>query len=148
MWQTWLIISGVFFILEIITTGFLVFWLGIGALFAMLTSIFTNNIFIQTAVFVISSATLLFFTKPFVQKYVNKNKTVATNAFSLIGKIGLVIEDINEVEGTGQIKVESEVWSAKTNQGLIKKGTQVKILSIDGVKVLVETTQESQLVSK
>ena len=52
MWQIWLIISGVCFIVEIITVGFLIFWLAIGALFAMLVSFFTDNIVIQTAVFV------------------------------------------------------------------------------------------------
>ena len=38
MWYVWLIISGLFLVLEMITVGFLVFWLAIGALFAMLVS--------------------------------------------------------------------------------------------------------------
>ena len=62
MWYIWLIIAGIFLILEIITVGFLVFWLAIGALFAMVVSLFTSNIVIQTAVFVISSIALIFFT--------------------------------------------------------------------------------------
>ena len=43
MWQIWLIIAGICLIIEIITTGFLVFWFSIGALLAMITSLFTNN---------------------------------------------------------------------------------------------------------
>lgn len=157
MWQIWLIISGLFFIFEIITTGFLVFWLGIGALFAMLVSIFTDSILIQTTVFVISSALLIFLTKPFIEKYVSKKKEgIITNAFSLIGKTALVIETINDLEGTGQIKVEGEVWSAKSQEGIIEKGSQVQILSIEGVKVFVQKiadvslkqVQSSQFVSK
>lgn len=69
MWELWLIVSGVCLVIEIITTGFLVFWLAIGALFALLTSLFTDNIIIQTAVFVISSGILIFLTKPFVKKF-------------------------------------------------------------------------------
>ena len=69
MWQVWLIISGICFILEIITIGFLVFWFAIGALITALVSLFTNNIIIQTTVFVLSSTALLFFTKPFVKKF-------------------------------------------------------------------------------
>ena len=38
MWQFWLIASGIFFIVEIITVGFLVFWLGIAALITMCVS--------------------------------------------------------------------------------------------------------------
>ena len=51
MWQIWLIASGIFFICEIITVGFLVFWLGVGALIAMLVSFFTSNIIIQIQTF-------------------------------------------------------------------------------------------------
>ena len=66
MWYVWLIISGLFLVLEMITVGFLVFWLAIGALFAMLVSFFTSNLIIQTTVFVISSIGLIFLTKPLV----------------------------------------------------------------------------------
>ena len=83
MWQIWLIIAGLFFIGEIITVGFLIFWFGIGALIAMTVSFFTANIIIQTTVFVISSAILLFATKPFVKKFVDVKPT-NTNAFSIL----------------------------------------------------------------
>ena len=48
MWQFWLIVSGICFVLEMATVGFLVFWFGIGALFALITSLITDNIIIQT----------------------------------------------------------------------------------------------------
>ena len=138
MWQMWLITSGVFFIIEIFTVGFLIFWLGVGALFAMLISFLTSNIIIQTTVFVISSGLLIFATKPLVNK-ITKKEVVPTNIYSIVGKKGIVIEDINWSTGTGQIKSEGEVWSAKTNEQInIPKGTEVEIESIDGVKVIVK----------
>lgn len=138
MWQIWLIASGVFFIIEIFTVGFLIFWLGIGALLAMLTSFLTDNVIIQTAVFVISSGILIFATKPLVNK-LTKTETVPTNVYSVVGKKGIVIEDINYSTGTGQIKSEGEVWSAKTKEQInIPKGTEIEIESIDGVKVIVK----------
>ena len=138
MWQIWLIASGVFFIIEIFTVGFLIFWLGIGALIAMLISFLTSNIIIQTTVFVISSGLLIFATKPLVNK-ITKKEIVPTNVYSIVGKKGIVIEDINWSTGTGQIKSEGEVWSAKTNEQInIPKGTEVEIESIDGVKVIVK----------
>ena len=85
MWQIWLIASGIFFICEIITVGFLVFWLGIGALIAMLVSFFTSNIIVQMSVFVISSGLLIFATRPLVNK-ISKKDVVPTNVYSLIGK--------------------------------------------------------------
>ena len=138
MWQMWLIASGVFFIIEIFTVGFLIFWLGVGALIAMLISFLTSNIIIQTTVFVISSGLLIFATKPLVNK-ITKKEIVPTNVYSIVGKKGIVIEDIDWSTGTGQIKSEGEIWSAKTNEQInIPKGTEVEIESIDGVKVIVK----------
>ena len=137
MWQFWLIISGIFLVIEIATVGFLVFWFGIGALFAMITSFFTNNLIIQTVVFILSSTVLLFFTRPFVNKFSPKDK-IQTNAFSIIGKKGIVTQTINPLTGEGQVKVGSEVWSAKSSEDTkIEKGLEVEILDIDGVKAVV-----------
>ena len=114
MWQFWLIAAGIFFIIEIATVGFLVFWFGIGALIAMVVSIFVPNVYIQALVFIVSSTLLIFFTKPFVNKFVNKEKTIATNAYSIIGRTGIVTKEINDLKGTGQVKIGGETWSAKT----------------------------------
>lgn len=139
MWQFWLIASGIFFIAEIITTGFLVFWLSIAGLITMCVSFFTSNLMIQATIFVISSAILILATKPFVQKFVHKKEdTEKTNAFSIIGKKALVIKDIDSINGVGQIKVDGEVWSAEgINGSNIEKGTEVEITKIDGVKAIV-----------
>ena len=115
MWQIWLIASGIFFICEIITVGFLVFWLGVGALIAMLVSFFTSNIIIQMSVFVVSSGLLIFATRPLVNK-ISKKDVVPTNVYSLIGKKAIVTESIDCTTGKGQIKFEGEVWSAKSKE--------------------------------
>lgn len=140
MWQFWLIVSGICFVLEMATVGFLVFWFGIGALFALITSLITDNIIIQTTVFILSSTLLLFLTKPFVKKLTNKDK-IQTNAYSIIGKTGIVTREIDSKKGIGQIKVESEIWSAKTevdNDIIIPEGTEVEIIELDGVKAVVK----------
>lgn len=138
MWQTWLIAAGVFLILEIFTMGFLVFWLSIGSLLAMLISFVTNSIIIQTTVFVISSGLLIFLTKPFVKKF-TENDTTKTNVYSLVGKKAIVVEDIHWTTGNGQIKFEGQVWSARTEEQVnISKGTEVEIIRIEGVKAFVK----------
>ena len=142
MWHIWLIIAGVCFIIEMITVGFLVFWFGVGALLTMIVSlIFPDNLILQATVFVVSSTLLIFLTKPLVDKLQKSDKKVVTNAYSVIGKKGIVTQDINESHGVGQIKVAGEVWSAKTTDGsTIEKGTQIEVIKIDGVKAVVEPT--------
>lgn len=138
MWQMWLIIAGLFFIGEIITVGFLIFWFGIGALIAMIVSFFTSNIIIQTAIFITSSAILLLATKPLVTKFVDV-KSTKTNAFSIIGKKALVIKEINS-HSVGQIKINGEIWSAiSENDDVISEGSEVEIVQINGVKAIVTT---------
>lgn len=139
MWQFWIILSGIFFIIEMSTVGFLVFWFGIGALIAMVVSLLTSNILIQTTIFIISSTLLLFLTRPFVNKFTKKDHEVQTNAYSIIGKRGIVLKDIDPINGTGQIKVGTEIWSAKSiNDRKIEKGIEVEILEIEGVKAVVK----------
>ena len=135
MWLFWLIAAGIFFIGEMVTVGFLVLWLGVGSLLAMLVSFITDNIIIQTAVFAISSISLIFLTKPLVTKYISK-ESIPTNTYSLIGKKGIVIKKIGT--DVGQVKVSGEVWTAiSDNDTKIEQGTEVEVLKIDGVKLVV-----------
>ena len=138
MWQVWLIIAGLFFIGEIATVGFLIFWFGIGALIAMVVSLFTSNIIIQTTVFVISSTILIFATKPFVKKFADVKKT-NTNVYSIIAKKALGIKTIDPLQSVGQIKLNGEVWTAESeNNEVIEEGSEVEVLEIKGVKAIVK----------
>ena len=139
MWYIWLILSGLILIIEAMTAGFLIFWLSIGSLFAMITSFFTDNIFVQTSVFVISSTILIFVTKPFVKKFAQAKSPIKTNVYSIIGKTGIVTQEINSILSTGQIKVDGELWSAvgENDSSVIPKDSEVKILEVKGVKAIV-----------
>lgn len=138
MWQYWLIASGAFFIGEILTVGFLLFWFGIACLLAMVVSFFTSNIIIQMVAFLVSSVILILSTKPFVKKFINK-KTILTNANSLIGKKAIVIKEINNLQGTGQIKIGGEIWSAQNESDTtISENQEVEIIKIEGVKLIVK----------
>ncbi|MCL2859069.1 MAG: NfeD family protein [Oscillospiraceae bacterium] len=134
----WLILAGVFFIAEIFTLGFFICWLGVGALLAMVVSFFTDSIIIQIVVFVISSIILIFSTKPLVKRFVDR-KTIPTNKDSLIGKKGLVIHQIDPIKSKGQVKLNGEVWSAKSKDNtVIEVGKEVEVEEVIGVKLVVK----------
>ena len=142
MWYIWLILAGVFLIGEVMTAGFLIFWLSIGSLIAMIVSFFTDSIIIQTSIFVISSVILIFATKPLVKKFA-KVETVLTNAKSLIGKKGIVTVDIDSIKSTGQVKIDGEIWSAiGEDETDIPKGAEIEVLEIKGVKVIVRPIKQ------
>lgn len=142
MWKFWLIASGIFFVGEIFTTGFLIFWFGLGALLTMIASFFITNIFIQATIFVISSTLLIFLTKPLINKFVSK-KTVATNVYEVIGKKGIVTQEINPIFGKGQVKVGNEIWTAISDETL-PLDTQIEVLKVEGVKLIVKASSEAK----
>lgn len=137
-WTIWLILAGFFFILEIITEGFLVFWFGIGALAALGVSFIPgSNQIIETGVFVIVSIILVLCTRKLAEKI--KPKDVATNVYTILGKKAVVSVAIDNAKGQGQIKIDGDIWSAKSeNDEPIEEGSNVEILSIDGVKTIVK----------
>ncbi len=133
----WIIFAVMLGIVEGITVNFVSIWFAIGAVFAFVTAIFTDLIWVQIAVFVVVSIIALILTRPLVKKLL-KNKTIPTNADRFVGKSGVVIEDIDEISGTGQIKVMGQTWSAKPEKGIsIDKGEEVIINKIEGVKAVV-----------
>ena len=140
MWIPWLIVAGLCFVIEIYTAGFFIFWFGIGALLALVVSLFTNNLFIQAIVFIVSSTLCLLLTKPLMKRFNKSTKTTPTNVYSIIGKEGFVIEDINAINSSGKIKVNGEIWSA-TSESDIEKDSKIRVKSINGVKAEVEKVE-------
>ena len=66
-----------------------------------------------------------------------------TNAYSIIGKKGIVISKINNIEGNGQLKIDGDVWSAKSVDDTdIPKDTEIEIVEIDGVKAVVKKVSD------
>lgn len=138
-WLLWLIVACAFAILEMFTAGFMVLWLSVAALVTLLFSlIFPEAFALQLIIWGILSVVLLFFTKKFADK-VNSNP-IPTNVYSVIGKKANVIVEINGEKSTGQVKVDGDVWSAKTEEfnAIIPIGSVVEILRVDGVKLVVK----------
>ena len=96
MVMIWLVILVVMAVIEIITLGLTTVWFAGGALVAFIFSLFGAPVPLQITVFVIVSLVLLFLTRPIALKYFN-NGRLKTNAEGLIGKCGIVLEDINNL---------------------------------------------------
>lgn len=136
----WLVLIIVLLIIEALTVNLVTVWGAIGALFALITSIFTNNINIQIIVFFLVTTLLLIFTRPFMYK-VLKVKKEATNLDSVIGKIGVTLTDVTNFDG--RVMVMGKNWAARSfNENIIKKDTKVKILEIKGVKLIVKEVEK------
>lgn len=134
----WLIALAVFLIIEIITLGLTTIWFAGGAFAGFMASMAGLNIWLQFLLFIIVSFVLLYFTRPVVVKYFNK-KREKTNIESLSGKIARVLETIDNLNNTGSVDLNGQVWTARTQEDnrVISVGTQVKVVEIKGVKLIV-----------
>ena len=85
------------------------------------------------------SGVLIIFTRPLAVRYFNKDR-VRTNAESLVGRQAIVISEIDNLQGIGQVNVGGMEWSARTRiDGVrLQVGTVTTILGINGVKLIVE----------
>lgn len=139
MTMVWLIILVLLVIIELLTMGLTTVWFAGGALVATLASMLGLPLVIQIILFLVVSGLLLFFTRPIAVKYFNKDR-VRTNAESLVGRQAIVISEIDNLQGIGQVNVGGMEWSARTRDENITLpvGAVVVILAIDGVKLIVE----------
>ena len=135
----WLAAFIVFAIGEAVTVGLVSVWFAVGALAAMFATAFGAGLWLQIAVFLGVSALALALFKPLSSKFL-KPRISATNADRVIGAQALVTETIDNTQAQGQVRVKGQVWSARSDQDVvIPAGRDVKVLRIEGVKVIVET---------
>ncbi len=137
----WIGIAVIMAVCEAFTSQLVSIWFVLGAVSAALTTIFTPSIPIQSAVFLVVSLVALIVTKPLVKKFKQSGMIISTNADRLIGKTGVVISNIEYIHTVGQVKVEGEIWTAKSEKAPLTKDTKIKVLAIEGVKLIVEPTE-------
>lgn len=133
----WLIVIVVMCVIEAITVQLVSIWFVIGAVFALIVSLVTDSITAQVAVFVLVALITLVATRPFIKRMLNFKKE-DTNSGRYIGKVGVVISEVNNNLGKGQVNVLGNVWTAKSYDGsIIEEGMDVVVMSIEGVKLIV-----------
>lgn len=134
----WLAAFIVFAIGEAVTVGLVSIWFAVGALAALFATALGAGLWLQIAVFLGVSALALALFKPLSSKFL-KPRLSATNADRVIGSAALVTETIDNTQAQGQVRVNGQIWSARSAQDVvIPAGADVRVLRIEGVKVIVE----------
>lgn len=125
-----------FLIIEALTPMLVSIWFALGALIAGICAYFNMGDTRCILVFALVSAISMVVFKKFYNKNIG-NKHEPTNADRLIGKVGVVEEDIEPIKGKGAVDVGGNLWSAKAEEP-IEKGREVEICAIEGVKLVVK----------
>lgn len=135
----WLGILAILLVIEAITVGLTTVWFAGGALVACIASWLGGGIVVQLLLFFGVSVVLLIFTRHLAVRYMNKG-VEKTNAESLLGKRAVVIQPVNNLAQTGQVRINDIEWTARTADDgeEIPTGAVVEIEEIRGVKLIVK----------
>ena len=134
----WLAALVTFVVIEIATMGLTTIWFAGGALTALVLAMLDVSFYIQMGAFLVISIVLLVSTRPLAVKFFNQER-VKTNVDSIIGKQAIVLAEINNLKGEGQVSLNGMEWSAKTYEEgcIIPAGAVVEVKEIRGVKLIV-----------
>ncbi|MDD6620444.1 MAG: NfeD family protein [Eubacteriales bacterium] len=134
----WAVAIIVFGIAEAATAQLVSIWFVIGAVAGLISAFCGANFYVQLIVFIAVSVLALVITRPLVKKYI-KPKKEHTNADRVLTQDGIVVEEINNTLGKGQVKVDGKLWTARSENGdIIPEGSIVKTEKISGVKLIVK----------
>ena len=136
----WLVLSGIFMIVEGVTYALVIIWFVGGALVAMLLSLLGLSFVAQVIAFVAVSLVLLVITRPLVKR--RPDAITPTNVNAVVGKVGIVTKEASEFF-TGQGKVEGQIWTIQPLDGQhLLVDTQFIVEEVEGVRLLVVPFKE------
>ena len=144
MTVVWLTAMIALLIVEAMVPGLVSIWFALGALAAMISSMLSAPLWLQVGWFFLVSIVSLALTRPIARKYVN-GRAVHTNADMAIGQDCVVTEEIDNVRGTGAVSVGGKIWTARLADpnGRAGKGAVLRVVRIEGVKLIVEEKHEN-----
>lgn len=133
----WVAVIIVCLVVEACTYAFVSIWFSLGGIGAFIAAMLKADFFTQLIVFVLISAVSLLFTRKFVKKFMNVTRQ-PTNYELVIGKTAEVIEDIDNLKGTGRVKLDGVDWSALSKDNIqIGAGESVLVTDIKSTRLIV-----------
>ena len=137
-WILWAALMVVFAIVEAATVNLVSIWFVGVALTALIVQLLGGSIWLQLALFLVTAGVLLAGLRPFVRRYVAPRRT-ATNADMVLGREAFVLETVDNLHGTGALKLDGKVWTARSaTDAVLPEGMLVKVVKLEGVKLYVE----------
>jgi membrane protein implicated in regulation of membrane protease activity len=140
MWIVWLIAAGGFAVGEMhFSTGFYLAPFALGATVATVASLAGLGAAVSLIAFIAVALMALAFLRPIALRHMKVPPRLRTGTAALIGKQAIVLETIANDEGVGTVRIDGEVWTARSynDDDVIKRGTRVDVVDIKGATALV-----------
>ena len=143
----WAMIGLALAVAEGMTAQLVSIWFTLGAFAAALAALLGGSVTVQLICFLVVSVVTFLVMRPFCRKKLAVKKT-ATNADSVVGTMGVVLEDVDNMKETGLVRANGLDWTARSVDGsILPRNSQVRVQSIQGVKLMVEAVPHTTTVS-
>jgi membrane protein implicated in regulation of membrane protease activity len=142
-WVLWCILGAILIVAEIFTSGFVLFWFGIGALAAAFAGfIGVDSLAIQFLIFAGVSSALTAASRTIFINYFSRERTgdsLRTGVDAMPGKIGTVVSSSKGALNEGAVKVLGSTWTAYPAPGEapLEAGERVSVERIEGASIFV-----------
>jgi membrane protein implicated in regulation of membrane protease activity len=132
----WTVIGLAALFVDMVTSAFLFVWFTIGAIAAIVAGILKYSFIVQFVVFLVVSIVFTLVCYPIVKKNIKKSiKPTLLREKTYVGK--KITIDAEMVKNNG-IKVDGVYWNIKDEGYTIKDGDIVKIVGMEGNKVIIK----------
>lgn len=133
----WLIVALLLFIVELMTSGFAVICLSIGAAGGAIAALITDSIEIQLLTFAVVSLLAIAAVRPVLKRTFMRGEKIRTNADAMIGRRGVACAAIDDDEG--RVMIDGVDWKARSESGeRIEKGTKVVVVKMESIILIVK----------
>ncbi len=141
LWRwVWVAVAMVMGIGEIFTAGFFLLPFALGAVLASAAAWLDLHGGVQWLLFFGGTAVSMLVLRRFMGRQ-DRPDDLPVGANRYVGMDARVIEDIDLVENTGRVRVESDEWRAVADSGPIEEGSLVRVTALRGTKLLVELAE-------
>jgi membrane protein implicated in regulation of membrane protease activity len=139
IWIIWLVAACVLGVGEMHQGGFYLAPFALGAALAAVVALLGVGAGLSAVVFLAGSGIVFGALRPVARRHRRLPPSIRTGAAALVGKHALVLERIANEEGVGCVKIDGEVWTARSyaEDAVIDPGEQVEVVEIRGATALV-----------
>jgi membrane protein implicated in regulation of membrane protease activity len=138
-WVIWVVAACALGLGEMHTGGFFLAPFAVGALAAAVVSVAGVGTPLAAIVFLLASLLVLATLRPLAQRHRRLPPAIRTGAAALVGRDAVVLERIANREGVGCVRIDGEVWTARSydEDEVIDAGDRVQVIEIRGATALV-----------
>jgi membrane protein implicated in regulation of membrane protease activity len=138
-WVIWLVAACALGVGEMHQGGFYLAPFALGAALATIVSLLGVGALLSGVVFLAASGIVFGTLRPVARRHRRLPPSIRTGAAALVGRRAVVLERIANDEGVGCVKIDGEVWTARSydEDEVINAGERVEVVEIRGATALV-----------